>query len=1052
MKRLKKFGFRATAFALCGAMLLGSVNAAAITPLKEDTNWQAKHNTWSPEDTAIDIPNTAGDLTNEQLQTAVLSSENTPEIVTDEVISENNHVNRLWEQEPNDNTIIFQNKDGSKTVYFYSRPVKYTDTNGEKRDKRNTLINTVENAKYAEDYGYVNAYNDIKTYYPSSIRPEKGMVLETPELTVELSPMSAIEKRYILSDERELTPLEYEAQAAVTGFAEPEDASINAAEIRETVLQAGTAIAQKGQIQEIGSRAKDTMLYKGVFGSKTSIRYSSTFEGFKEDIILNENIGINKFKFRLKTNGLSLVDTGNGNYCLVDPLTGKAKVSVGDLIVTDSKPQPESISDTKSLEEKTELSEDETFIAEVQYAHHYEAETITAEQEYILTVVVDEKYLNDPETVYPVYVDPTMTVMGSGDIEDVSLYSNINYTLGSTESQQIKVGYSSPTYGTGRALYDFPILNFNTDFIFLYGNQIKSAQLKMYTIVQGTSYDNAQTLSLYEFYSQWSEGTVKWNNTSPYNYGCLIDSKSVTSGWTSFDISYVINKFKTDSDYTMGFMDRGLMLKANSETSSVWKKFASSEYTTTSYRPYIQITYNDSPPACPQVVSGAVYHLRNYSGDYLDVQGAGTADNTRLLQYGFTGNSNQQFKITNITGGEYEIAPQHTSGKVLSVNSSNQVIIEQDCNLSRQRWYIFYRNGSYHFVNKQNNTKVMEALYSDDYVYTSNNYDYCDWELEPYYPEGIKESHLFKFNYPIGLNPLSPKYYDNLTVTHFNNGNAYAVITGRDTFGPAIIDDELKWALDDLENAYQQSIRTQMVIDVHHAHTVAGNILSDYPNVGISIGSTDYYALWATCVSLVASVQVDAIRTVANVVNFCVIAYYILYPMYQEFMATRHSSMGVGTRQVVAKEAIAAEMKSTSALDYSVRDISYTGKTIRSAETLNAEWATRGYTDPPALPGTQAYRFKTTATTRFVKVSQGASSGGQFLMKLEDFQNLSAQQLKSKYALPFTPDRAYYVDLPVNTTLNCSIANKNYGQFGGGIQYDLDGVGGFIFTLLTMLS
>ncbi|HCA30985.1 MAG TPA: hypothetical protein DEP23_16230, partial [Ruminococcaceae bacterium] len=428
MKRLKKFRLRALAFTLCAAILLGSVSASA-TSLKEDANWQAKHSEWTPEEAAIDIPNTAGDLTNEQLQNAVLSSENTPEIVTDEVIVENNHVNRLWEQEPNDNTIIFQNKDGSKTAYFYSRPVKYTDANGEKHYKRSTLVSTVDNTKYAEDYGYVNACNDIKTYYPSSIRPEKGMVLETPNLTVELSPLSTTEKRYVLSDGRELTPAEYEAQAAVTGFAEPEAASItDAAEIRETVRQAGTAAAQKGQIQEIGSRTKDTVQYKGVFGSKTSIRYSSTFEGFKEDIILDENIGVNEFKFRLKTNGLSLVNTGDGNYCLANPLSGKVMAAVGDLVVTDSKPQPDPKAPTKedALKETSEQPENETAFAEVQYAHHYEAETVTPEQEYILTVVVDEAYLNSPETVYPVYVDPTMTVMGSGDVEDVSIYSNIN--------------------------------------------------------------------------------------------------------------------------------------------------------------------------------------------------------------------------------------------------------------------------------------------------------------------------------------------------------------------------------------------------------------------------------------------------------------------------------------------------------------------------------------------------------------------------------------------------------------------------------------------------
>ncbi|MDD4414844.1 MAG: hypothetical protein PHR14_09950 [Oscillospiraceae bacterium] len=89
----------------------------------------------------------------------------------------------------------------------------------------------------------------------------------------------------------------------------------------------------------------------------------------------------------------------------------------------------------------------------------------------------------------------------------------------------------------------------------------------------------------------------------------------------------------------------------------------------------------------------------------------------------------------------------------MSVNSSNQVIIESDCNLTRQRWYIFYRNGSYHFVNKQNNTKVMEATYDFDYVSTSNNYDYCDWELVPYgdFDDGDFASNRYSTDYTTSL-------------------------------------------------------------------------------------------------------------------------------------------------------------------------------------------------------------------------------------------------------------------------------------------------------------
>lgn len=595
------------------------------------------------------------------------------ELVTEESISANQHVVRLREQEESDKSIVFQNRDGTKTIYMFSKPVKYTDADGTIKDKSNNIIEVTDTIK-SEKYAYQNESNDIKTYFPKNLNDDSGILLEYTDIKIELSPIG-----YSIANISEKT-----------NFAAP------------------VSTAQRSMDENEENRESSAAVYDNVFGEGSKLRYTPMFDGVKEDIILDRYNGINEFQFRVKTNGLQLVKNENCSISLVEPLTGKVKALIDPVYVYDS------------------------FAGETELKHSTNNNTTTVQEietdnEYLLTIIVDEEFLKNDSTVYPVYVDPTMTVMGSGDIEDVSLYSSINYTLGTEESKINKIGYTSTYYGIGRALYDFPVLEFNTDFIFLYNTQIQSASLNLY-YQSITGNDTAHELSLYEFHSSWSESTVKWNNTNPGNYDNLIDSESIGggSGYKAFDISYVIDQFKTDPDYTMDFC--GLLLRANSETSGVWHKFTSSEGVS-GQQPYIQITYNDSPPECDQVESGAVYYLNSSSGEYLDVYNANTADNTRLLQYSFNENANQQFKITYVSGGEYEIAPQHIAGKVLSVNASNQVIIETDCNLSRQRWYIFYRNGSYHFVNKQNNTKVMEALYGDDYVYTSNNYDYCCWEL-----------------------------------------------------------------------------------------------------------------------------------------------------------------------------------------------------------------------------------------------------------------------------------------------------------------------------------
>ena len=912
---------------------------------------------WVPSEEDMRLPNTKGDLTLEQLETAKLLPEDTPEIVSQDSIEENGHVNRLWEQEEDLNTVVFQNRDGTKTAYHYSDPVKYTDKNGKVKDKKNKLSETTNGE-------YTNAENDINAYFPKKLHKNKGVELKFGEYVFEMSP------------------------------------NIN-----------GSSGASRQTGHDKDSNPTEYVEYPEVFADDISLRYTPTFGGYKEDIILAKNTGINRFEFKLTTNGLSLVQASTGNYYLSEPLTGEYVTALGNVIVYDN-----------------------TGVESEGYNHYYEVTTISQDEQYLITVIVDEHYLESKDTAYPVYVDPTLTVMPQGDVEDAVLYSDDSETA---YSGLIKIGYDA-AYGTGRGLYDFPIFNFTNDFILMYGNQIKSAELNLYAQIQGSDRDNAKNLSLYEFHSDWSPSTVKWSNTDPDNYDTLVSSKSVTTGWTAFNILPVIEKFKSDSDYAMAF--KGLLLKANSETYTTWKKFVSSLHPTLSnQRPYIQITYNDSPTACSQVVSGATYYLKNYNGDYLDVYNGNTSDNTRLLTYAFHGDANQQFKITNVFGGEYEIAPQHTTGKVLSVNSSGQVIIEEDCNLSRQRWYIYYKNGDYHIVNKHYNTGVMGATYDTDYVSINDEYEYCCWELE--LPEGIRETHLFKFDYEIGLNIFDPIHYDNLTVTHFNNNTAYAWVDGQNSFGPAVINNDLKLALENLERAYQEGNRTQIVVDVHHAHTVAENILSDYPDVQITVGSTDYYALWATCVSLVATVQIDAIQTIENVATFCVIVYHIARPLYKKFMASRYSKMSAGSRQVVSKDELVSEMHSTYALDYNIDDIAYTNKTYTTAEARNS---TLKLKNPPYKPTTSVIGYKTTETTQYVRVynptaAENASQmQGKWVVKYSDIQGLTPTQIRNKLALPNIPTHICDVYVPANTQMYTGFANgvQNWGT-GGGIQFEL---------------
>ena len=163
-------------------------------------------------------------------------------------------------------------------------PVKYKDVNGKIRDKSN---------KISRNSGgdYTNAENDINTYFPKKLNRNKGIELKFGEYVVEMAP---------------------------------------------NIKGNSDASRQTGHNKYFDSTGY--VQYPNVFDENISLRYTLTFEGYKEDIVLSKYAGINEFSFRLYTDGLSLVMNEDGTYYLIDPLSGEVKTQIRDLVVYDSKP------------------------------------------------------------------------------------------------------------------------------------------------------------------------------------------------------------------------------------------------------------------------------------------------------------------------------------------------------------------------------------------------------------------------------------------------------------------------------------------------------------------------------------------------------------------------------------------------------------------------------------------------------------------------------------------------------------------------------------------
>ena len=119
------------------------------------------------------------------------------------------------------------------------------------------------------------------------------------------------------------------------------------------------------------------------------------------------------------------------------------------------------------------------------------------------------------------------------------------------------------------------------------------------------------------------------------------------------------------------------------------------------------------------ITSGAVYRIENIFGQKGINTPSGAATGTILEQINYNyRDTAQQYRVTHISAGAYEIAPVNASGKVLSV-LGGRLCVETDTNATRQRWYFVSTTGGYFIINKANTSQCL----------TTNGIASAGWEI-----------------------------------------------------------------------------------------------------------------------------------------------------------------------------------------------------------------------------------------------------------------------------------------------------------------------------------
>ena len=595
--------------------------------------------------------------------------------------------------------------DGSHNTTVYSVPIKFENKNGEKEFIDTSIVSNGLIEKIFQDYQYKNKANNLTTEFSTNIN--KGVRFTTDGSILEMKPKGSV-----------------------------------SSQSNKTNVQVSTDI----KTGSINSDINDAFIYHNAFGADTEVKYYNTNTGVKEDIILNRNIGKNRFEFEINTNGdIPKLTQGSEQIEIYDKNDlSKLKYRFGSLYAYDSyTPEPD-LNSPETIE--MDLSVQEGNLDDIVYTdgeqpfHHFTLDchyelTDLGDSKYKVTIVVSEEWLNHPYVVYPVTIDPPISATSSqSNIDDTyapESRPNANYV----NSDRIRFGLYE-----GKRCYSY--LRFIT-MPSLSNVAITNATLKL-KLLNGTS--SASSATAWRINQAWNGYTLTWNANRPTN----AEGIQYRYGHNNFT-GYNINIDCIVGKWYSGYANYGVLIDYGASVND-YNAVYSSDCGVAERLPKLDITYESL-----QAIENGTYFIRNNrSGKYIDVNGQYTTSGANIHQWDFHGGTSQQWQITNTSGKWYTIRPKHASSMAMDVNggsANNEVNIQQytySGSDAQKFGFVRNTNGSYRIVTKITGgakcLAVKDAVTTNggnilQYTYGSMSND--EWYLTPADNRIIGEFRLF---------------------------------------------------------------------------------------------------------------------------------------------------------------------------------------------------------------------------------------------------------------------------------------------------------------------
>ncbi len=214
-----------------------------------------------------------------------------------------------------------------------------------------------------------------------------------------------------------------------------------------------------------------------------------------------------------------------------------------------------------------------------------------------LTLSPDPQFLADPDTDYPVTVDPSFTINPTGD----TWVQSPDYTSSQGASDELKVG----TYDGG-AHKARSFLKFDNGDTKWSGVHVLNADLKLRNFYSGSC--TGAEIRASRITESWTISGLTWGNqpsVGAEKYDDASTAKGYNSSCPGGDVTWDLTAMV--QGWHDGFVNNGLRLKAVDETSNfTWRRYRSDNYDGTSVRPRLTVDYNSWPskPAAPTLSPG----------------------------------------------------------------------------------------------------------------------------------------------------------------------------------------------------------------------------------------------------------------------------------------------------------------------------------------------------------------------------------------------------------------------------------------------------------------